>query len=221
MRFKGIFHGSKDWCKTVTKFKMYCLFAEYFPQPVVGLTKFMLSALGRRIRVKFLSSVLWIICCATVTGGAGIFMPRVALAESTSPALAQSSSIEPYKEGLTAFNVSADSVPTPLGGKVGFATSGAQIVRGRVGQCTLCHAVPGYTGQVGNLGPLLQGVGSRLTEAQLRLRVINSSLVNPDTIMPSYYKVDGLINVDPQWRGVPLMNEQQIEDVIAYLASLK
>ena len=122
---------------------------------------------------------------------------------------------------LIDYQISADSVLEPLGGRVGVASRGAQIVQTRNGQCTLCHAVPGFNGQVGNLAPLLEGVGARLTAAQLRLRIINSSVLNPQTIMPSYYKVDGLVSVDPKWSGLPLMNEQQIEDVIAYLVTLK
>ena len=122
---------------------------------------------------------------------------------------------------LRPYVVMDDGVQAPLGERLGDESRGAQIVTSREGQCTLCHAIPGYKGQVGNLAPLLEGVGARLTKPQLRLRIINSSLIYPQTIMPSYYKVDGLVNVDPQWRGVPLMNEQQIEDVVAYLSSLK
>ena len=133
-----------------------------------------------------------------------------------------SSSAERSKPAeLAPFSVTGDGVQVPLGAKQGLESRGAQIVISREGQCTLCHAIPGYKGQVGNLAPLLEGVGARLTKAQLRLRIINSSLIFPQTIMPSYYKVDGLVNVDPQWIGVPLMNEQQIEDVVAYLSSLK
>ena len=122
---------------------------------------------------------------------------------------------------LISFEVVGDSVPNPLGGRVGVAQRGEKIIQTRDGQCTLCHAIPGFKGQVGNLGPLLEGVGTRLTSGQIRLRIINSSLLNTQTIMPSYYKVQGLENVDPKWRGIPIMNEQQIEDVVTYLVSLK
>jgi sulfur-oxidizing protein SoxX len=81
--------------------------------------------------------------------------------------------------------------------------------------------VPNFQGHVGNLGPALSGVGARLGTAQLRLRVINESLVNPNTIMPAFYKIDSLVNVDPIWAGQPILNAQQIEDVVAYLATLQ
>ena len=140
-----------------------------------------------------------------------------ASAQSINPQSSQS-----FKsEALVPYAVLDDGVQAPLGERLGVVSRGAQIVTSREGQCTLCHAIPGYKGQVGNLAPLLEGVGARLTKPQLRLRIINSSLIYPQTIMPSYYKIDGLVNVDPQWRGVPLLNEQQIEDVVAYLSSLK
>ena len=122
---------------------------------------------------------------------------------------------------LAAYLISGDSIWEPLGAKQGQAARGAQIVKTREGQCTLCHAIPEYKGQVGNLAPVLEGVGTRLSAAQLRLRVVNASALNPESIMPSYYRVDGLKSVDPHWRGLPLMNEQQIEDVVAYLVTLK
>jgi len=125
----------------------------------------------------------------------------------------------PYS--LATYQMSGDSILEPLGAKQGQATRGAQIVKTREGQCTLCHAIPEFKGQVGNLAPLLEGVGSRLSAAQIRLRVVNATALNPQSIMPSYYRVDGLKSVDPQWLGLPLMNEQQIEDVVAYLVTLK
>jgi len=149
--------------------------------------------------------------------GLGAVTCLQASAQSINPQSSQS-----FKsEALVPYAVLDDGVQAPLGERLGVVSRGAQIVTSREGQCTLCHAIPGYKGQVGNLAPLLEGVGARLTKPQLRLRIINSSLIYPQTIMPSYYKIDGLVNVDPQWRGVPLLNEQQIEDVVAYLSSLK
>lgn len=125
------------------------------------------------------------------------------------------------KSELIAFAVHADGVREPLGGVSGDVQRGASIVQSRDGQCTLCHAVPGFAGHVGNLAPSLAGVGGQLSAAQLRLRIIDSSLLNPQTIMPSFYKVSGLVNVDPKWRGQSILNAQQVEDVVAYLLTLK
>ena len=86
----------------------------------------------------------------------------------------------------------------------------------------MCHAAP-ETGVrfAGNLAPSLSGVGSRLTGGQLRLRLIDSMRLNRDTIMPSYYRVEGLNQVGATWRGKPVLTAQQIEDTIAYLLTLR
>jgi sulfur-oxidizing protein SoxX len=66
----------------------------------------------------------------------------------------------------------------------------------------------------------LDGAGTRWTAGQLRLRIVDSRHLNPDTIMPSYYRSDGLVEVAAAWRGKPILNAQQIEDLIAYLLTL-
>jgi sulfur-oxidizing protein SoxX len=97
-----------------------------------------------------------------------------------------------------------------------------ELISGRDGNCLLCHAVA-ETGVrfMGDIAPPLSGVGARLSEGQLRLRIVDSSRLNPETVMPSYYKVDGLVRVAPAWRGKPVLTAQQIEDVIVYLKTLK
>ena len=102
-------------------------------------------------------------------------------------------------------------------------------VRGRAvvlsresGNCFLCHAFPDADGSpAGNLGPAMSGVGARLNPGQLRLRVVDSSRVNAQTIMPAYYRVEGLTQVAAAYRGKALLSAQQVEDVVAYLAKLK
>lgn len=93
---------------------------------------------------------------------------------------------------------------------------------GRDANCLLCHAVP-ETGErfMGNVGPPLSGVGGRLSAAQLRLRIVDQSRLNRDTVMPSYYRVSGLTRVAAAYRGKPVLTAQQIEDVIAYLQTLR
>jgi sulfur-oxidizing protein SoxX len=88
------------------------------------------------------------------------------------------------------------------------------------GHCVLCHAAPGVE-TAGNVGPSLAGVGSRLTVGQLRLRVADITRVKPDAVMPSFHRVDGLVRVAPEYRDKPVLDGQQVEDVVAWLATLR
>ena len=124
---------------------------------------------------------------------------------------------------LVAYQVKGDAVPEPLGGLEGDAVRGKAIVLDRTrGNCLICHAFP-VDGQPfqGELGPAMAGVASRLTEGQIRLRMIDQSRIQPETIMPPYYRVDDLTRVAPECRGEPALEAQEIEDVIAYLETLK
>ena len=99
---------------------------------------------------------------------------------------------------------------------------GLAVVLGRDGNCLLCHAIPETRARfMGDLGPSLAGVGARLSAGQLRLRLVDSLQVNSASIMPSYYKSDGLNQVAEAWRGKTILTAQQIEDTIAYLLTLQ
>jgi sulfur-oxidizing protein SoxX len=67
----------------------------------------------------------------------------------------------------------------------------------------------------------LSGTGARWSEGELRLRLVDAARVNPTTIMPSYYRVDGLQRVAANYRGKPVLTAEQIEDVVAFLMTLK
>ena len=103
----------------------------------------------------------------------------------------------------------------------GNAASGRAIVAARETHCVLCHEVPGLAGPMGNVGPPLAGVGARLSPAELRLRIVDSTRLNPATVMPSYHRVEGLNRVPPELRGKPVLSAQQVEDVVAYLGTLR
>jgi len=105
----------------------------------------------------------------------------------------------------------------------GNAEAGRAIVANRqVGLCLLCHSAPIPEERFqGNLAPDLSGVGDRYTRSELRQRIADSSAINPSTIMPSYAKTAGLARVAPAYRDKPIFTAQQIEDVVAYLATLK
>ena len=104
----------------------------------------------------------------------------------------------------------------------GNVARGREIVAGRDGNCVLCHVIPA-TGAtfMGNLGPTLAGVGARLNEAQLRHQLIDPQRLNPDSIMPAYARTGGLTRVGQAWRDKPILTTRQIEDTVAFLATLR
>jgi sulfur-oxidizing protein SoxX len=116
-----------------------------------------------------------------------------------------------------------DAIQESLTGSKGDPERGRAIVVNRqVGLCLLCHSGPFPDERFqGNLAPDLKGAGSRWSEGQLRLRIADSSRINPATIMPAYHRTEGLIRVAPAWRGKPVLTAAQIEDVVAFLMTLK
>src|SRR5213083_3194135 len=112
-----------------------------------------------------------------------------------------------------------DAIPESLTGVKGDPVRGRAIVANRqVGLCLLCHSGPFPEERFqGNLAPDLKGAGARWSEGQLRLRIVDAARLNPQTIMPPYYRVDGLTRVAPGFRGKPILTAEQIEDVVAYL----
>lgn len=121
------------------------------------------------------------------------------------------------------FTVVGTAIPQSLTGVAGDAARGRAIVVSRQrGACLLCHAgpFPDEPGQ-GDLAPSLAGVGARLDAGELRLRLVLPQRINPQTVMPSYQRVDGLQRVGSAWRGKPLLSAQDVEDVIALLVTLR
>jgi L-cysteine S-thiosulfotransferase len=116
-----------------------------------------------------------------------------------------------------------DAIDTPLTAQPGDPLRGRQIVAQRqISACLLCHAGPFPDRHLqGSIGPSLDGVGARLSAGQIRLRVVDARKLNPETMMPPYYVVDGLNRVGRQWQGLPALNAQQIEDVVAFLVTLR
>jgi sulfur-oxidizing protein SoxX len=114
-------------------------------------------------------------------------------------------------------------MPQSLTGAKGDPARGRAIVANRqVGLCLLCHSGPFPEERFqGDLAPDLRGAGSRWSEGQLRLRIVDPARVNPDTIMPAYHRTDGLVRVAPAWRGKPILSAAQVEDVVAYLMTLR
>jgi sulfur-oxidizing protein SoxX len=116
-----------------------------------------------------------------------------------------------------------EGIPQSLTGVKGDPARGRAIVTNRqVGLCLLCHSGPFPEERFqGNLAPDLTGAGKRWSEGQLRQRIVDSSRINPATIMPAYHRTEGLVRVAPAWRGKPVLTAEQIEDVVAFLTTLK
>jgi sulfur-oxidizing protein SoxX len=126
-------------------------------------------------------------------------------------------------EALVAYRVADGQISAPLTSLPGDPARGKSAALSREGgNCFLCHTFPdaGDT-PLGNIGPPLAGVGKRVTAAQLRLRLVDSTRINSLSVMPAYYRTEGLQRVASTYAGKPLLTAQQVEDVIAYLLTLQ
>jgi sulfur-oxidizing protein SoxX len=125
-------------------------------------------------------------------------------------------------QALRPYVVAGDAIAASLTGAPGDAAQGRALVLNRTSTCILCHNGPFPEEKFqGDLAPDLAGSGGRWSEGQLRLRIVDGSRLNPATIMPSYYRLDGLERVGAAWRGKPILSAEQIEDIVAYLVTLK
>ncbi len=124
---------------------------------------------------------------------------------------------------LSPYAIEGDAIAAPRAGLAGDAARGRAIVANRqLGLCLLCHGAPIPEERFqGDLAPNLAGAGTRWSPGQLRLRLVEPQRLVPGTIMPAYHRTEGLHQVGAAWRGKPLLDAQQIEDVVAYLSSLK
>jgi sulfur-oxidizing protein SoxX len=116
-----------------------------------------------------------------------------------------------------------DAIDTPLTDVPGDAARGrAVIVNRQLGLCLLCHTGPFPEEHFqGNMAPDLSGAGARLSEGQLRLRMVDSRRINPQSLMPAYRRSDGLQRVGAAWKDKAVLSAQQVEDVVAFLRTLK
>ena len=131
------------------------------------------------------------------------------------PCMASADALAPYK-------IVGDGIPDSLTGAPGDAERGRALVLDRGSTCILCHSGPfPETRFQGDLAPDLAGSGTRWSASQLRLRLVDASRLNPETIMPSYYRIDGLDRVGRNFAGKPILTATQIEDIVAYLATLR
>jgi sulfur-oxidizing protein SoxX len=125
-------------------------------------------------------------------------------------------------EELVPYKIAGDGIAESLTGTSGDAAKGRALVLARTTTCILCHSAPLPEARFqGDLAPDLAGAGNRWTASQLRLRLVDASRFNPDTIMPSYYRADGLVRVGRNFTGKPILSAAEIEDIVAYLATLR
>jgi len=118
--------------------------------------------------------------------------------------------------------VDETSIPTSLTGAPGDPIEGRKVaINRKLGNCLACHKMPIPEEPFhGETAPDLAGVADRYEEGELRLRVVNPKIINPDTMMPAFYRTDGLTRVMKDFVGKPMLTAQQVEDVVAYLGTL-
>lgn len=124
---------------------------------------------------------------------------------------------------MAKYKVVDGTIPMALTDKAGDPVNGRkQTMNRKTGNCLACHAIADMTDQPfhGEVGPALDDVGSRFSPAELRARLVDPKVINPDTIMPSFYKVQSH-NVLKKWEGKTILSAQQVEDIIAYLTTLQ
>jgi sulfur-oxidizing protein SoxX len=130
-----------------------------------------------------------------------------------------------YGEKAWSYSVTGDAILQPLTGEQGDPARGAALIADRHRSlCTLCHSGPFPDPHLhGTLAPDLTGVGVRLSEGQIRLRVVDMKRLTPNTVMPSYYRITDEEDrrVASGWRGKPILSGADIEDIVAYLTTLK
>jgi sulfur-oxidizing protein SoxX len=120
------------------------------------------------------------------------------------------------------YTIVGDGIPESLTGAAGDAARGRALVLDRTTTCILCHSGPfPETRFQGDLAPDLSGAGNRWSASQLRLRLVDAARFNPATIMPSYFRADGFVRVGRNWTGKPILTAAQIEDIVAFLATLR
>ena len=137
---------------------------------------------------------------------------------------ANSASMIVRDPGLVAYEiVDGSSIPKSLTGVAGDPANGKKVAVGRkAGNCLACHAMqiseqPFH----GETAPSLYGVGNRLSAGELRMQLVNSKVTNEDTMMPSYYRPFGFERPLKKFVGKTILSAQDVEDVVAYLQTLK
>lgn len=126
--------------------------------------------------------------------------------------------------GADSYKIVNGTIPKSLTGKPGDAAKGRKAsFNRRQGNCLACHVISDIKEQAfhGQIGPPLDGIADRLSAAEIRMRIVNPKVINPDTIMPAFFRKDGLHRVQKKWQGKTMLSAAQVEDIVAYMQTLK
>lgn len=128
----------------------------------------------------------------------------------------------PKSKVLVPYTIVGDAIPKPLTGKPGDPARGKALIADRdEGNCLACHSIPIPEEPFhGTIGPDLRGIASRMSTGQMRLRMVNPKIVNSKSMMPSYYITSGRHRVRADVRGRPILEAQDIEDILAFLKTM-
>ena len=138
-----------------------------------------------------------------------------------SRAVRAQTAVEP---ALGSFEVRDGGIDTMLAAGGGDPGRGRQVVvDAQRGNCLICHKITDVNEHrfQGDIGPSLDAVGERMSAAQLRLRIVDSTRINADSVMPAYHRTAGLKRVAARWRNKPVLSAGEVEDVVAYLRTLR
>lgn len=128
------------------------------------------------------------------------------------------------RDGPISYVVKDYAIEKSLTGKPGSVANGRAIsITSGQGNCVICHRLPiaEVAFRIGNVGPDLTEVADRLTEGEIRMRIVNPKILNADTIMPAYFRLEGLHRVQPNVQGKTMLTAEQVEDLVAYLMTMK
>jgi len=171
------------------------------------------------MRIKLLALTT---LCACVPLSACV--PQAAVTVDASSAPKEAVKAEPAIEPFMPYTMKDDAIPDPIRGLKGNPAKGKKLaINGAKGNCLACHQMPIPEEEFhGEVGPSLLGLGSRYNEGQIRMRIVNIQELIPSSLMPPFYKNPAeLTQVAKKFQGQTILTAQEVEDVVAYLTTLK
>lgn len=148
---------------------------------------------------------------------------RILMAGAAGLTLALTAALAHASDSAVKYTVSGNAIPQSLTGTPGDPKKGrALAIASKKGNCLACHMMPiPEEDDHGQIAPPLYGVANRMSVPEMRLRLVDPKVINPTTAMPSFYKIEGLHRVLKKFQGKTILTAQEVEDVVAYLSTLK